>query len=85
MGKSMFYLDEHNGILLDGLKVIDIECGDFSCGCKCSVTNDRNRYDKESKTIICKHYSSCLRNVLRKMPGFMLEDLKQTMLCEIGR
>lgn len=83
MARSVFYADENNGIILDGLKVVDIECGDQSGGCKCSTTNDRNRYDKESKTIICKHYSSCLSHVLSKMQDYTLEDIKQTMLCEI--
>lgn len=78
-----FCVDEYNGIKLDGLKIIDIKCGDCLSGCMCSVTNDRNRYDKESKTIICKHYNSCLRTVLNKMPMYMLNDLKETVLCEM--
>lgn len=85
MSRSVFYVDEHNGIVLDGLKIIDIECGDYSGGCKCSVTNDRNRYDKESETIICKHYNSCLKHVLKKMPYFTLEDLKSFFELQIGR
>lgn len=85
MSEYVFAPDEYNGIKMDGMKVIDIRCGVCSGGCMCSATNDRNRYDKESKTIICKYYNSCLRDVLRKMPDFMLEDIREVLLCEIGR
>lgn len=76
-------VDEYNKIKVKGLKVIDITVGDGYSGCRCSVTNDRNRYDKESKTIICEHYSECLKSVLNKMPKYVFDETKEIFLCEL--
>lgn len=77
---------EHR-IVLEDLKVIDMRVGDGFSGCRCS-TQDRNRYDKESKTIICENYSKCLSDIIKRMrssPG-MIEDLKEyAKVCISGR
>lgn len=77
--------DEHNKLKVKELKVIDITVGDAYSGCRCSATNDRNRYDKESRTIICEHYSECLKSVLNKMPKHVLEEIKEVFLCELKK
>lgn len=76
--------NEFNGIELDCLKVTDIKCGDIYAGCQCSKTNDRNRYDKESGTIICKNYSSCLSSVLRHMPKHQKVDIIEMLETQIN-
>lgn len=63
-------------IIFDGLKVVDIVIGNRYEGCRCSVT-DRNRYDKESQTIICGNYSNCLRQVLRDMTKEEKEEVRK--------
>lgn len=70
---------------MDGLKIIDMRfgyiCGHLS-GCRCS-TNDRNRYDKESKTIICEHFSNCLQHFLKNCTQETLSDIKEDMKAVI--
>lgn len=69
--------NEYNGIRIEGLKINDIKTGSAYEGCCCSRTNDRNRYDKESKTIICKNYSDCLASVIRKMSEDKRVEIKE--------
>lgn len=78
-------IDKYNRIRMEGLKVVDICIGSGYEGCMCSATNDRNRYDKESQTIVCKHYSDCLLAMIRKMPETMFQELCETIEDETGR
>lgn len=63
----VIFADEHNWIKLKGTKVIDIVVGDYRQGCRCSVSFDGGRYDKERQEILCKAKDSCCNSVLRKI------------------
>lgn len=76
--------DDNCGIELVGLKIVDIITGDGYAGCRCSTTNDRNRYDKESKTIICCNYSNCLKDVLKRLPDYKLVEIKECLKAYAG-
>lgn len=81
LGYYSIVADKYNKLKVKGLKVIDITVGNAYSRCRCSKTNDRNKYDKESNTIICEHYSECLKSVLNKMPQCVLT--KQILLKNI--
>ena len=75
-------MNENQMIIFEDLKIIDIIRSDGFSGCRCSTSNDRNRYDKESKTIICPHYSSCLGNLLKHAEKHILIDIKEHVKCQ---
>ena len=52
-------------IIVEHGKVIDMITGNRYAGCMCT-TQDRNRYDKESNTIICSEYGTCLKSIYKK-------------------
>lgn len=74
--KEVFKIGEEE-IEVDGLKVTDLKTGNNYAGCTCSCTGDRNRYDKEAETIVCKHFTSCLAGILRKAEPHVIQDMKE--------
>lgn len=69
--------DNYCGLEIEGLKVVDIAVGNGYAGCRCQGGDDRNKYDKESKTIICSNYSQCLKDVLKQLPEHKRVQLKE--------
>lgn len=76
MAEVLYKADDYNYIVIDGFKVKDIAVGSGYAGCRCR-TSDRNRYDKESQTIICDNYNKCIGSVLRKLSEDTKEDIKE--------
>lgn len=77
MNEIQYEIDNYQFICLQGLKIVDICVGSAECGCRCSTSGDRNRYDKESETIICEHYNECLKRMLKKIQeNGLLGDFK---------
>lgn len=82
MAEILYKADDYNYIVVDGLKVKDIAIGSGYAGCRCR-TSDRNRYDKESETIICANYNRCICSILRKLSEDVKEDMKEDILAYI--
>lgn len=72
------------GIEMYGAKVIDLQIGQYTGGCTCSTSNDRNKYDKESNTIICKNYNQCLSRVWKHLHSGMKAEIKENVLIALG-
>lgn len=81
--QEIIKLDEKGSyIVIEGLKIVDICVTDGFSGCRCS-TSDRNRYDKESSTIICASYSNCLSHALRHTSKDVINDILETLKASI--
>lgn len=72
------------GIEIKGAKVIDLLVNEYPGGCRCSTCNDRNKYDKESGTIICKSYNECLATVWKHLQEGQKSDITETVKMALG-
>lgn len=72
------------GMTINGAKITDMYIMEYGRGCRCSTCNDRNKYDKESETIICKNYNRCFGDIWRRLQEGQKADIKEVVKMAIG-
>lgn len=77
-------IPEVYGLKIRGAKVIDLKIKCYTGDCCCSMSNDRNKYDKKSRTIICKKYNSCLAGVWVHLQEGQKADIKEVVKMALG-